>query len=245
MQGIKAPSILFISYKKGKDLITKFFIMKDRYVLLLIGILIFSACNSKAQKTELMQKENTPSSGTELQEATFGAGCFWCVEAIFEEVKGIKSVIAGYAGGQKKDPTYRQVSSGTTDHAEVTRIVFDPSIVSYEQLLEVFWHTHNPTTKNRQGADVGPQYRSVIFYHNDEQKDIAKASFEKTDQSDLWEDPIVTEIEPITNYSKAENYHQNYYENNPNAGYCTVVIAPKLKKFRKDFSHMLKDDKKE
>lgn len=217
--------------------------MNSQYALLLIGILVFSTCNSKAQKTESMQQEKSYSTDTELQEATLGAGCFWCVEAIFEEVKGVKSVVAGYAGGDIKDPTYRQVSSGTTGHAEVTRIVFDPSVVSYEQLLEVFWHTHNPTTKNRQGADVGPQYRSVIFHHNEEQKRIAEESLEKTDQSDLWEDPIVTEIEPISNYSQAENYHQNYYENNPNAGYCTVVIAPKLKKFRKEFSHMLKDAK--
>lgn len=219
----------------------EFFIMKKRYALLLAAVFIFAACNSKAQKTTSMQEENMHATDTTLQEATFGAGCFWCVEAIFEELKGVKSVVAGYAGGQEKNPTYRQVSSGTTGHAEVTRIVYDPTVVSYKQLLEVFWHTHNPTTKNRQGADVGPQYRSVIFYHNDEQKEIAKKSLKKTDQSDLWEDPIVTEIEPVTNYSKAENYHQNYYENNPNAGYCTVVIAPKLKKFRKDFSHMLKD----
>lgn len=195
-----------------------------------------------AQQTN--ERANTMSSSN-LEEATFGAGCFWCVEAIFEEVKGVESVVAGYAGGEIENPSYRQVSSGTTKHAEVTRITYDPSVVSYEQLLEVLWHTHNPTTKNRQGADVGPQYRSVIFYHNEEQKKIAEKSLEKTDKSDLWEDPIVTEIEPLSNYSKAENYHQNYYKNNPNAGYCTVVIAPKLKKFRKEFSHMLKDEVKQ
>lgn len=203
-------------------------------------IFICSAYSLNAQNLSVMQ-ENNISDQTNTEQATFGAGCFWCVEAIFEEVKGVKSVVAGYAGGEIEDPTYRQVSSGTTKHAEVTRIVFDPSVVTYEQLLEVFWHTHNPTTKNRQGADVGPQYRSVIFYHNEEQKQKAQKSMEKTDASDLWSDPIVTEIEPIKNYSKAENYHQNYYENNPNAGYCTVVIAPKLKKFRKEFSHLLKD----
>ncbi len=179
-------------------------------------------------------------SSTSMEEATFGAGCFWCVEAVFEEVKGVKSAVAGYAGGKISNPSYRQVSSGQTGHAEVARIRFDPSVISYEQLLEVFWHTHNPTTKNRQGADVGPQYRSAIFYHNDRQKEIAEKSLEKTDKSDLWEDPIVTEIEPLTNYSVADNYHQNYYKNNPNAGYCQVIIAPKLKKFRKDFSHLLK-----
>lgn len=180
-----------------------------------------------------------------VQEATFGAGCFWCVEAVFEEVKGVKSAVAGYAGGKSPNPTYQQVSSGQTGHAEVTRVTFDPSVISYEELLEVFWHTHNPTTKNRQGADVGPQYRSVIFYHNEKQKEIAEKSLKKTDKSDLWEDPIVTEVQPLSNYSVAENYHQNYYENNPNAGYCQVVIAPKLKKFRKDFSHLLKKNVKE
>lgn len=192
-----------------------------------------------------MQRQNNEPTSENIQRATFGAGCFWCVEAIFEEVEGVKSVVAGYAGGHVEDPTYREVSSGTTGHAEVTRIKYDPSVVSYNELLKVFWHTHNPTTKNRQGADVGPQYRSVIFYHNDEQKRIAEKSLKETDKSGLWEDPIVTEIEPISNYSRAENYHQNYYENNPNAGYCSVVIAPKLKKFRKEFSDMLKDKKKQ
>jgi|SRR5699024_5174042 len=214
--------------------------MKVLYALLASSIFLLILYNSNAQERLPM---NSPSDTTDidLQQATLGAGCFWCVEAIFEEVKGVKSVTAGYAGGEVKNPTYRQVSTGTTGHVEVTRIEYDPSVVSYEQLLEVFWHTHNPTTKNRQGADVGPQYRSVIFYQNDKQKAIAEASLKETDNSGLWEDPIVTDIEPLSNYSRAENYHQNYYENNPNAGYCTVVIAPKLKKFRKEFSHMLKD----
>ncbi|MDX1638239.1 MAG: peptide-methionine (S)-S-oxide reductase MsrA [Balneolaceae bacterium] len=175
-----------------------------------------------------------------LEQATFGAGCFWCVEAVFEELKGVTHVEAGYAGGEEKNPTYKQVAYGQTGHAEVARIVYDPEVISYDQLLTVFWHTHNPTTLNRQGPDVGPQYRSAIFYHNEEQKKIAEQSLEETDNSDLWEDPIVTEISPLKNYSKAENYHQNYYENNPNAGYCQVIIAPKLKKFRNEFSHMLK-----
>lgn len=179
---------------------------------------------------------------TKLAKATFGAGCFWCVEAVFEEVKGVTSVVAGYAGGEIVDPSYKEVSTGKTGHAEVTRLTYDPSVVSYEQLLEVLWHTHNPTTKNRQGNDVGPQYRSVIFYHDDEQKKVAEQSLKKTDDSGLWKDPIVTEIEPLSNYSEAENYHQNFYENNPNHPYCSVVIAPKLKKFRKEFSHLLKDE---
>lgn len=206
-----------------------------------LTLVLFLSAVSQAQPNNTTDTMNS----TTMEEATFGAGCFWCVEAVFEEVKGIESAVAGYAGGELPNPTYRQVSSGQTGHAEVARITFDPSVISYEQLLEVFWHTHNPTTINRQGADVGPQYRSVIFYHNEKQKEIAEKSLERTDQSDLWEDPIVTEIEPLSNYSVAENYHQNYYENNPNAGYCQVVIAPKLKKFRKEFSHLLKDKVKE
>lgn len=179
----------------------------------------------------------------DTETAVFGAGCFWCVEAIYERVNGVKSVESGYAGGHVENPTYRQVTTGTTGHAEVARLEYDPDVISYEELLEVFWHTHNPTTKNRQGADVGPQYRSVIFYLNEEQKKIAEESLKRTDASDLWEDPIVTEIEPLTNYSVAENYHQNYYENNPNAGYCSIVIAPKIAKFKKDFPHLLSDKK--
>lgn len=173
--------------------------------------------------------------------AVFGAGCFWCVEAIYERVNGVISVESGYAGGHVKNPSYKEVTTGKTGHAEVARLLYDPNIISYEELLEVFWHTHNPTTLNRQGADVGPQYRSVIFYLNEEQKKIAEESLKKTDASDLWEDPIVTEIESLSNYSVAENYHQNYYENNPNAGYCSIVIAPKIAKFKKDFPHLLSD----
>jgi peptide-methionine (S)-S-oxide reductase len=178
-----------------------------------------------------------------MEKATLGAGCFWCVEAIFERVKGVSHVESGYSGGDVEDPSYREVTSGKTGHAEVARIHFDPEVLSYETLLEVFWHTHNPTTLNQQGADVGTQYRSAIFYHNEKQKDIAKKSLKKTDASELWENPIVTTIEPLINYYEAENYHQNYYENNPNAGYCSVVIAPKIAKFKKDFPDLLKEPK--
>jgi len=178
-----------------------------------------------------------------MEKATLGAGCFWCVEAIFERVKGVSHVESGYSGGDVEDPSYREVTSGKTGHAEVARIHFDPEVLSYETLLEVFWHTHNPTTLNQQGADVGTQYRSAVFYHNEKQKDIAKTSLKKTDASELWENPIVTTIEPLINYYEAENYHQNYYENNPNAGYCSVVIAPKIAKFKKDFPDLLKEPK--
>lgn len=173
--------------------------------------------------------------------ATFGAGCFWCVEAVFQDLKGVESVTSGYAGGTVKNPTYRQVCSGTTGHAEVAQILFDPAVISYENLLTVFWHTHNPTTKNRQGADVGPQYRSVIFYHDEEQKQKAEKSLKETEASSLWDGPIVTDIEPINTFYKADDDHQNYYKNNPGAGYCSFVIGPKIQKLRKDFSHLLED----
>lgn len=193
-----------------------------------------------AQKSSNTPDQSNADGQTNVEQATFGAGCFWCVEAVFEQLKGVHSVEAGYAGGHVDNPTYKEVSTGKTGHAEVARLTYDPSVISYQDLLTVFWHTHNPTTKNRQGADVGPQYRSVIFYHNEEQRKMAEQSLEETDQSNLWKDPIVTEIEQISKYHKAENYHQNYYENNKDKPYCTIVIAPKLKKLRKEFSHLLK-----
>lgn len=177
----------------------------------------------------------------EHEVAVFGAGCFWCVEAIYQRVTGVEEVESGYAGGHVENPTYEQVITGRTGHAEVAKVTFDPEKISYEELLEVFWHTHNPTTLNRQGADVGTQYRSAIFYITPEQRDIALKSLRKTNDSDLWDDPIVTEVTPLTNYSKAEDYHQNYFNNNPNAGYCSVVIAPKVAKFKRDFPHLLQD----
>ncbi len=212
--------------------------MKTAITLLAGMTLLLGAQELRAQGDSSQEEEMT---GENMEEATFGAGCFWCVEAVFEELKGVEQVIAGYAGGHVDDPTYQQVTTGTTGHAEVARLTYDPDIISYEQLLTVFWHTHNPTTPNRQGADVGPQYRSVIFYHNEEQRQAAEQSLRETDASDLWEDPIVTEIEPLENFYRAENYHQDYYENNPNAGYCQVVIAPKLKKLRRDFPELIKN----
>jgi peptide-methionine (S)-S-oxide reductase len=178
----------------------------------------------------------------ELELATLGAGCFWCVEAVYQEVDGIVSVESGYAGGHVKNPSYREVCAGTTGHAEVARIAFDPKKITFEQVLEVFWHTHDPTTLNRQGNDVGTQYRSSIFYHSEAQRQAAEASKAKTDASGLWPKPIVTEIVPLSNYYKAEDYHQNYYRQNSSQPYCSLVIAPKLAKFRKEFKHLLKKD---
>ncbi|HEY5614388.1 MAG TPA: peptide-methionine (S)-S-oxide reductase MsrA [Bacteroidota bacterium] len=166
----------------------------------------------------------------QLEKATFGAGCFWCVEAVFERLGGVKSVVAGYAGGTKANPTYEEVCTGNTGHAEVAHITYDPAVIKFETLLEWLWKSHDPTTLNRQGADAGTQYRSVIFYHDDAQKNIAEKS--KSTAQAMFKDPIVTEIQPLTKFYEAENYHQDYYKNNQNAPYCTFVIKPKLKKLK-------------
>lgn len=179
-----------------------------------------------------------------IQTATFAGGCFWCTEAIFRRLKGVQSVTSGYTGGSMENPTYQDVSSGTTGHAEAIQIVFDPSIISYDQLLDIFWHTHNPTTLNQQGADQGTQYRSAIFYHDEEQKNLAEKSKEALESSHEFQDPIVTEIVPFTKFYKAEGYHDNYYENNKNAPYCTIVINPKIQKLLKEYSKEVKDEYK-
>ena len=165
-----------------------------------------------------------------FEKATFGGGCFWCVEAVFERVDGVASAVSGYAGGTTVKPTYEQVCTGNTGHAEVVEITFDPKKVTYEELLNIFWNAHNPTTLNRQGADVGTQYRSVIYTHSEEQQLVAERSKQEAQKD--FEDPIVTEITPAGPFYKAEQYHQDYFDNNPNAAYCTFVIAPKLKKLK-------------
>ena len=177
-----------------------------------------------------------------LEKATLGAGCFWCVEAVYQNLAGVESVVSGYAGGHVPHPTYEQVCTGTTGHAEVAQITFDPAVVSYGEILDVFWRTHDPTTLNRQGADVGTQYRSVIFYHTDEQRRIAKESKAAADASGLWKNPIVTEIAPLTEFFPAEDYHQNYFRRNPHQPYCQMVVAPKVEKFKLTFSAKLKND---
>jgi len=165
--------------------------------------------------------------------ATLGGGCFWCVEAVYQRVDGIISVKPGYAGGHIDKPTYKQICTGTTGHAEVAKIEFDPTVINYEQILNVFWQAHDPTTLNRQGNDVGTQYRSVIFYHNDDQKTRAERSKIDAEDSEYWANPIVTEITLLNNYSDAEDYHHNYYNDNPNQPYCLFVIKPKLDKLEK------------
>jgi peptide-methionine (S)-S-oxide reductase len=183
---------------------------------------------------------STLASAQSRETVTLGAGCFWCVEAIFERLKGVYDVESGYSGGHVANPSYKAVTTGTTGHAEVIRFSFDPSVISYEDLLRVFFHTHDPTTPNRQGADVGPQYRSAIFYHSAAQKAAAERIRQEITDQKLWSNPIVTEISPLINYYVAENYHQDYFANNPNAGYCQVVIAPKVRKFMREFAHLLK-----
>ncbi|MCA0381743.1 MAG: peptide-methionine (S)-S-oxide reductase MsrA [Bacteroidetes bacterium] len=172
--------------------------------------------------------------------ATFGAGCFWCTEAVFQELKGVLKVTSGYSGGHVANPTYEQVTSKTTGHAEVTQIVYNPEQISFDELLEVFWKTHDPTTPNRQGADVGPQYRSAIFYHSASQKELAEKYKAELDKSGAFNAPIVTEINAFKAFYAAEDYHQNFYANNPNYGYCSYVIKPKLDKFRKVFQEKLR-----
>ncbi|MBP9211427.1 MAG: peptide-methionine (S)-S-oxide reductase MsrA [Bacteroidetes bacterium] len=172
--------------------------------------------------------------------ATLGAGCFWCVEAIYERLEGVESVASGYTGGTVKNPTYEQVCTGRTGHAEVIQVTFDPKKISYKELLEVFFKTHDPTTLNRQGADVGTQYRSAIFYHSPEQKAAAEQVKKEIEAAKVWDDPIVTEISPASLFYKAEQYHQNYYDQNSSQPYCMMVINPKLSKFRKEFSSKLK-----
>jgi peptide-methionine (S)-S-oxide reductase len=170
-----------------------------------------------------------------LHIATLGGGCFWCLEAVFQEVEGVRQVVSGYAGGHVENPTYQQVCLELTGHAEVVQITFDPEIVSFGQLLEIFFTIHDPTTLNRQGADQGSQYRSAIFYHSEEQRDVANATIERLTRDGVWAQPIVTEVAPLAKFYPAEGYHQNYYRNNPVQPYCLMVVRPKVAKYREKF----------
>jgi len=211
------------------------------FVAALFGL--SSSCTSQksqgkaSEKAPVQDQIVTQTMNTEI--AIFGAGCFWCVEAVFQELIGVIKVESGYMGGQTDNPTYREVCTGTTGHAEVTRITFDSTIISYEELLEVLWTTHDPTTLNRQGADAGTQYRSAIFYYSEAQREKAEKSKQEV-ATKIWDRPIVTEIVPAETYYPAEDYHQDYYANNPNAGYCRMVIAPKVEKVREKFTNKLK-----
>ena len=179
---------------------------------------------------------------TKTELATLGGGCFWCIEAVFERVRGVEKVVSGYSGGRRANPTYEQVTTGATGHAEVVQVHFDPSVLSFRQVLEIFFAMHDPTTLNRQGADVGTQYRSVIFYHDEKQKETAQELLREFERESVFPDPVVTELSPLSAFYEAERYHQDYYDNNPSQGYCRVVIAPKVNKLRAKYTELLKDE---
>jgi len=223
-------------------MIAKLLHLKYLFVLNLVVSLSVTSCT---------QLESSPSKPANLKSmtdlktdtATFGAGCFWCVEAVFQQLDGVLKVTSGYSGGHVVNPTYEQVCSKQTGHVEVCRIVYDPAKISFDQLLEVFWKTHDPTTPDQQGNDRGPQYRSVIFYHNNEQKKLSEEYKTALNKSGAWSKPVITSIEPLKNYYEAEDYHQNYFNTNPDQLYCRYVIQPKLEKFEKVFKDKLKSSK--
>ena len=204
---------------------------------------LFNSCKAESlnnQQAKISDMSIKPEFTDTTAVATFGAGCFWCVEAIFQDLKGVYSVESGYMGGEKKDPTYKEVCTGTTGHAEVCRIIYDPRLLTFKDLLEVFWQTHDPTTLNRQGNDAGTQYRSAIFYYSDDQKKESEFYKSELDKSGAFSDPIVTTLESVDTFYPAEDYHQNYFNQNGDQPYCSFVIKPKVEKFKKAFSSRLK-----
>jgi peptide-methionine (S)-S-oxide reductase len=204
---------------------------------------LFSCAQKQKAKKDISKNMTTNTNGsvnTATDTATFGTGCFWCTEAIFQQLEGVVSATSGYSGGHVNNPTYKEVCTGTTGHAEVLQVVYDPKKITFDELLEVFWQTHDPTTLNRQGNDVGPQYRSVVFYHNNEQKEKAEKYKAELDKSGAFNNPIVTEISPFTKFYAAEDYHQDYYNLNGAEPYCNIVIRPKVEKFKKVFKSKLK-----
>lgn len=210
--------------------------MKMAMISLIGLIAILSTELKSSNSNNSIMQNNEEGSKT----AVFAGGCFWCTEAIFNQMKGVQKVVSGYSGGNVVNPTYKQVCTGSTGHAECTKIIYDPKQVTFGELLEVFWMTHDPTTLNRQGADSGTQYRSAIFYTDEEQKQEALAYKAKLEKEKIWKDPIVTEITKFEKFYPAEDYHQEYYQNNPNQGYCRIVITPKIEKFKKIFADKLK-----
>jgi len=205
--------------------------VKVRFVVSLLIILFGGSFNLTGQ---------TNNKNISMEKATLGAGCFWCIEAIFQNLEGVESVISGYTGGKIKNPTYKEVCSGLTGHAEVAQVTYDPKVISFDELLEVFWQTHDPTTLDRQGNDVGSQYRSAIYYHNPEQQKVAERSKQKWNQAGVYPNRIVTEISPLEEFYVAEDYHQDYFSQNGSQPYCSYVIKPKLDKFKKTFKDKLK-----
>lgn len=214
--------------------------MKKIFQLLLASLFFLTACAQQKTKKTIPSTPVSKSKNMHTEIITLGNGCFWCTEAIFQQVKGVTKVTSGYSGGHVENPTYEEVCEKTTGHAEVLQVEFDTTQVTIDEILEIFWQTHDPTTLNRQGNDVGPQYRSVVFYHNEHQKERAEYFKKKLDESGAFGNPIVTAIEPYTNFYVAENYHQDYYKRNGNQPYCYFVIRPKLEKFEKAFKDKIK-----
>jgi peptide-methionine (S)-S-oxide reductase len=207
----------------------------------LVMAFFLGACSQTTEKSQINTTTKKMSNDTSsIQQITFGAGCFWCVEAVFQNLEGVLKVESGYSGGTIKNPSYREVCTGATGHAEVCQITYDPKKISFEDLLQVFWKTHDPTTLNRQGADAGTQYRSVIFYHTQEQKEKAELYKKKMNEEKAYDNPVITEISPYTTFYKAEDYHQNYYNQNGEESYCKYVIQPKVEKMKKIFGDKLK-----
>ena len=223
--------------------------IKIFFTLITSFLFVIDSCNNQNKENPITINKNfNKNMNTETLDslkpghelATLGGGCFWCIEAVYDELRGVDYAASGYAGGAKENPTYREVCYGNTGHAEVVQIAFDPKELSYEDLLRVFFHVHDPTTLNKQGNDVGTQYRSVIFYHNEEQKKSAEKIMKEITDEKIWDNKIVTEVSPLTKFYKAEDYHQEYFKMNGHAPYCQFVISPKLTKFRKNFKDRLK-----
>ncbi len=216
--------------------------MRTLFSIFLTSTIILISCSNQVKKIDNTDQVKVPQPNLNIQldTATFGEGCFWCIEPMYTQLIGIKKVRVGYSGGTVKDPTYRQVTTGTTGHVEVAQIIYDPSQLSYNQLLKVFFKTHNPTTLNRQGNDIGTQYRSVIFYHSTKQKEEAESYLKKLNESGTYKEPIVTAIEPYKAFYQAEEYHQNYYKKNPNKPYSKFETEPRVKEFEKNFPELLK-----
>jgi peptide-methionine (S)-S-oxide reductase len=223
--------------------------MKKLFSSLVCILALFSCARTNNQTNDSkfqfskMVNDTTSATTDTIETATFGAGCFWCVEAIYQNVNGVLKVESGYSGGAIKNPSYREVCSGSTGHAEVCQITFDPRVVSFAQMLEVFFGTHDPTTLNRQGADVGTQYRSAVFYHNEKQKELAELAIKAGNESGSWPDPIVTEVSPFTVFYAAEDYHNDYFNLHGEQPYCQMVIRPKVDKFLKKFGEYSKEKK--
>jgi peptide-methionine (S)-S-oxide reductase len=212
-------------------------------ILGIITLFTSVSCGQKTENQKISKKMNEEKVNmAEMETITFGAGCFWCVEAVFQQIEGVVKVESGYSNGTAKNPSYREVCTGNTGHAEVVQVTFDPKKVSFDTILEIFWKTHDPTTLNRQGADEGTQYRSAVFYANEAQKQVAETWKKKLNDEHVFPNPIVTEITPLSNYSKAEDYHQDYYDLNGHNPYCQVVIKPKMDKLQKTFKDKLKKE---